>query len=53
MRTCPTEAEPPGPRLSSPGERERHTAMSGAVGKVNMLQSLFSHQLPLTHKPFK
>ena len=33
MRTCP-----PGSRLSSPGERERHTAMSGGAGEVNMLQ---------------
>ena len=24
MRTCPREAGPPGPRLSNPGERERH-----------------------------
>ena len=38
MRTCPREAGPPGPRLSSPGERERHTAMSGGAGEVNMLQ---------------
>ena len=46
------KAEPPGPRLSSPGERERHTVMSGGAGEVNMLQSLFSLQLPLTHKPY-
>ena len=52
MRTCPKEARPPSPRLSSPGERERHTAMSGGAGKVNMLQSLFSLQLPLTVKPW-
>ena len=38
------------PRLSCPGERERHTAMSGGAGEVNMLQSLFSLELPLTHK---
>ena len=38
-----------GPQLSSPGERERHTAMPGGAGEVNMLQSLFSLQLPLTH----
>ena len=38
--------------LSSPGERERHTVMSGGAGEVNMLQSLFSLQLPLTHNPF-
>ena len=34
---------------SSPEERERHTAMSGGAGEVNMLQSLLSLQLPLTH----
>ena len=39
---------PPGLRLSSPGEQERHTAMSGGAEEVNMLQSLFSLQLPLT-----
>ena len=44
--------EPPGLRLSSPGERERHTAMSRGAGEVNMLQSLFSLQLSLTHNPF-
>ena len=38
--------------LSSPRERERHTAMSGGAGEVNMLQSLFSLQPPLTHSPF-
>ena len=38
MRTCPREAGPPGPRLSSPGEWEQHTAMSGGAGEVNMLQ---------------
>ena len=38
MRTCPREAGHPGPRLSSPGERERHTAMSGGAGEVNILQ---------------
>ena len=44
---------PPGLRLSSPGERERHTVMfGGGTGEVNMLQSLFSLQLPLTHNPF-
>ena len=35
--TCPREAGPPGPRLSSPGERERNTVMANRVG-VNMLQ---------------
>ena len=34
---CPREAGPPGPRLSSPGERERNTVMAIRVG-VNMLQ---------------
>ena len=43
------KAGAPGPRLSSPGEQQRHTAMSGGNGKVNMLQSLFSLELPLTH----
>ena len=42
---------PPDLRLSSPGERERHTAMSGRAGEVNMLQSLFGLQLPLIRKP--
>ena len=53
MRTCPRETGPPGPRLSSPGERERHTAMSGGAGAVNILQSLFGLQLPLTHTTFQ
>ena len=44
---------PPVPRLSSPGERERHTAMSGGVWEVNMSRFLFSLQFLLTHKPFK
>ena len=39
----------PRPRLSSPGERERHMVMSAGAGEDNMLQSLFSLQLPLTH----
>ena len=47
------QSAPPGLRLSSPGERERHTAMSGGAGEVNMLQSLFSLQLPLTHETFQ
>ena len=37
MRTCPREASPPGPRLSSRGERERNAVMANRVG-VNMLQ---------------
>ena len=47
----PAEAGPPGPRLSSSGELERNTVMARRVG-VNMLQSLFDLQLPLTHNPF-
>ena len=46
-------AGPPGLQLSNPGERERHTAMSGGAEEVYMLQSLFGLQLPLTHNPFK
>ena len=53
MRTCPREAGLPRPRLSSLGERERHTAMSREAGEVNMLQSLFSLQLPLTRETYK
>ena len=49
---CTYRRGPPDLRLSSPGEWERHTAMSGGAGEVNMLQSLFSLQLPLTHNPF-
>ena len=37
MRTCLREAGLPGPRLSSPGERERNAVMANRVG-VNMLQ---------------
>ena len=45
--TCPREARPPGPRLSSPGERERNAVMAIGVG-VNRLQfcsvsNSFSH----------
>ena len=42
MRTCPREAGPPGPQLSSPGEWERHTAMSGGVGEVKCCSSVRS-----------
>ena len=35
--TCPREAGPPFPRLSSPGERERNAVVAIRVG-VNMLQ---------------
>ena len=52
-KACTQQSGPPGLRLSSPGERERHTAMSGGAGEVNMLQSLFSLQLPHIHKPFQ
>ena len=34
--TCPRDAGPPGPRLSSPGERERNAVMANRVA-VNML----------------
>ena len=40
------QSGPLGLRLSSPGERERYTAMSRGAGEVNMLQSLSSLQLP-------
>ena len=43
---------PLGLQLRNPGERERHTAMSGGAEEVSMLQSLFGVQLPLTCKPF-
>ena len=42
----PAEAWPPGPWLSSPGERERNAVM--AIRE----RVLFSLQLPLTHNPF-
>ena len=46
--TCPREAGLPGPRLSSPGERERNTVMAIRVG-VNMLQfGLVSNSLSHT-----
>ena len=48
MRTCPREAGPPGPRLSSPGERERNTVKANRVG-VNMLQ-FCSVSKSLSHK---
>ena len=40
----PREARPPGPRLSSPGERERNAVMSIRVG-VQYVAVLFSLQL--------
>ena len=48
MGTCPREAGPPGPRLSSPGERERNAVMANRVG-VNMLQ-FCSVSNSLSHK---
>ena len=45
--TCPREAGSPGPRLSSPGERERNTVVAIIVG-VNMLQ-FCSVSNPLSH----
>ena len=44
---CPREARPPGPRLSSPGERERNAVMAIRVG-VNMLQFCSVSNSPLT-----
>ena len=48
-RESQQKAEPPGLRLS-PGERERPNA-DGHKRGLNLLQSLFSLQLPLTVKP--
>ena len=48
-RTAPSGE---GLQLSCPREREQHTGMFGGAGEVNMLQPLFSLQLPLTHNPF-
>ena len=47
---CPREAGPPGPRLSSPGERERNAVMAIRVGG-QYVAILFGLQLPLTVKP--
>ena len=52
MRTCPREAEPPSPRLSSPGERERHNA-DGHKSGGQYVEVPFGLQLPLTHQPFR
>ena len=41
----PAEAGPPGPQLSSPGERERKAVIARRVVGVNMLQPLFGVQL--------
>ena len=43
----PAEAGPPGPRLSSPGERERNAVMARRVG-VDMLQFCSVSNSPLT-----
>ena len=45
------KAGPPGLRLSSPGERERHNA-DGHKSESQYIAVLFGLQLPLTHKPF-
>ena len=49
MRTCPREAGPTGPRLSSPRERERHNA-DGHKSGGQYIAVLFGLQLPLTRK---
>ena len=46
-RPCPREAGPPGPRLSSPGEREGNAVMAIRVG-VNMFQFCSVSNSPLT-----
>ena len=46
------KAEPPGLRLSSTGEQERHNA-DGHKSGGQYIAVLFGLQLPLTHKPFK
>ena len=45
--TCPREAGPPGPRLSSPRERERNAVIAITVG-VNILQFCSASNSPLT-----
>ena len=50
MRTCPREAGPPGLRLSSPGEWERHNA-DGHKSWGQYVAVLFGLQLTLTVKP--
>ena len=44
----PAEAEPPGPRLSSPGERKGKAVIARRVGGVNMLQFCSVSNSPLT-----
>ena len=44
---CPRKAGPPGPGLSSPGERQRNAVMAIRVG-VNMLQFCSVSNSPLT-----
>ena len=46
------KAEPPGLRLSSPGERERHNA-DGHKSRGQYIAVLFGLQLPLTRKRYK
>ncbi len=46
------KAGPPGLRLSSPGERERHNADGNKSGG-QYVAVLFGLQLSLTHNPFK
>ena len=48
----PAESGPPGLRLSSPGERERHNA-DGHKSGGQYIAVLFGLQLPLTHKIFQ
>ena len=50
---CSRESQPSGPRPSgwASGERERHSA-DGHKSGVNILQSLFGLQRPLTHKRY-
>ena len=49
---CPREAGPPGPRLSSPGEREINAVMAIRV-EVNTLQFCSVSNSPLTHNHFQ
>ena len=51
MRTCPREAGPPGPWLSSPEEQERNADGHKSGGQY--VAVLIGLQLPLTHNPFK
>ena len=51
-KTSTQRKEPPGLRLSNPGERERLNA-DGYKSGGQYVAVLFGLQLPLTHKPFK